>query len=170
MKRIFLVSFIFVFVTFSSFAHTNLYSFGVDMKYFFKKTDVASFDIFAGATRFYDKDDIKKQIVPIFDGQVGASFTSSGIGVYTQLTGGISYRPIELLIFNTSLGGRATGLWNSDFSYVIFPDVFDFDGILDTSITLNFWYFIGVKFGHTLFLGTSGAGGMPYIAITTSFK
>ncbi len=170
MKRFLIIGLLLGIITCNIFAHTELYSFGGDMKYHFKKTDVSSFDIFTGVTRFYDKGDIEKKIVPIFDGQVGLTFSSDGIGLYTQLTGGVSFRPIELLIFNVNAGARIAGLWNGSFSYVIFPDVFDFDGVFDTSFTLNFLYFIGVKFGHTFFFGTSGAGGIPYIAITTSFK
>ena len=50
------------------------------------------------------------------------------------------------------------------------PDVFDFDGVIDTSFTLNFLYLFGVKLGHTFFFGTTGVGGIPYIAFTSSLK
>ncbi len=170
MKKNLIIVLIFVAICTSSFSHTELYSLGGDIKYYFNQDDVTGFDIFTGVTRFFDKDDIQTKFVPIFDGQAGLTFNSTGIGIYTQLTGGISLRPIELLIFNINAGARLTGLWNGDFSYIVFPDVFDFDGVIDTSFTLNFLYFIGVKLGHTFFFGTSGVGGIPYIAVTTSFK
>ena len=170
MKKIWIIALIFAVICGSTFANTELYSLGGDIKYHFKQEDVTAFDIFTGVTKFFDKGDVQTKLVPIFDGQAGLIFSSSGIGIYTQLTGGISVRPFELLLLNINAGARLTGLWNGDFSYVIFPDVFDFDGVIDTSFTLNFLYLFGVKLGHTFFFGTTGVGGIPYLAFTSSLK
>jgi hypothetical protein len=170
MKKFWIIALIFAVICGSTFANTKIFSLGGDIKYHFKQEEVSAFDIFTGVTRFFDKDDIKTKLVPIFDAQAGFTFSSSGIGIYTQLTGGISVRPIELLILNINAGARVTGLWNGDFSYIIFPDVFDFDGVIDTSFTLNFLYMFGVKLGNTFFFGTTGVGGIPYIAFTSSLK
>lgn len=170
MKKLLIIALFFAVISGTSFANTELYSFGGDIKYHFNQEDVTGFDVFAGVTRFFDKGNIETKIVPIFDVQAGLTFNSTGIGIFTQLTGGMSLRPLELLIFDINAGARVTGLWNGDFSYVIFPDVFDFDGVVDTSFTLNFFYFVGLKVGHTFFFGTSGVGGIPYLAITTGLK
>ena len=170
MKKLWIIPLIFVVICGSTFATTELYSLGGDIKYHFKQEDVTAFDVFTGITKFFDKGDIKTKLVPIFDGQAGLTFSSSGIGIYTQLTGGIGVRPFELIILNINAGARVTGLWNGNFSYFIFPDVFEFDGVIDTSFTLNFLYLFGVKLGHTFFFGTTGVGGIPYLAFTSSLK
>ena len=170
MKKLWIIALIFAVICGSTFANTELYFLGGDIKYHFKQEDVTAFDIFTGVTKFFDKGDVQTKLVPIFDGQAGLTFSSSGIGIYTQLTGGISVRPFELLLLNINAGARLTGLWNGDFSYVIFPDEFDFDGVIDTSLTLNFLYLFGVKLGHTFFFGTTGVGGIPYLAFTSTLK
>ena len=58
----------------------------------------------------------------------------------------------------------------TEFEYVVWPDIFGVDGVVDASFTLNFLYLIGLKGGVTFSFGSSGYGTMPYISIVTAFK
>ena len=117
-----------------------------------------------------DDDDLDKKIVPLFDMKAGFIVGSIyGFGFYTQFMGGVSFRPSIMTIFNLSAGAKLTGAF-TEFEYVVWPDIFGVDGVVDASFTLNFLYLIGLKGGVTFSFGSSGYGAMPYISIVTAFK
>ncbi len=132
--------------------------------------NASAFTFYAGFSNFYDNDDLDKKIIPLFDMKAGFIVGSIyGFGFYTQFMGGVSFRPSIMTIFNLSAGAKLTGAF-TDFEYVVWPDIFGVDGVVDASFTLNFLYLIGLKGGVTFSFGSSGYGAMPYISIVTAFK
>ena len=103
--------------------------------------------------------------MPIFDFQAGLSWgTPYLLGWYTQYLGGISFRPISFLSINLAAGVKLTGAWHT-FEYIIIPDTYWLDGIVDANILLNFISF-GLRAGAFMNIGTSGFGIFPFLSIT----
>lgn len=123
------------------------------------------FNISAGITTFFDKDDSSKVFMPTFDFQSGLSLgTPYVMGWYTQYLGGLSFRPTPILSFNLAAGFKLTAAWHS-FKYIFFPDSYWLDGIVDANFLLNFLFF-GLKTGVYINIGTSGFGIFPFLSIT----
>ena len=123
------------------------------------------FNFSAGIITFFDKDDSYKVFMPIFDFQVGLSFgTPYVLGWYSQYLGGISFRPIPFFSVNLAAGLKLTGAWHT-FEFVIIPDTYWLDGIVDANISLNLIFF-GLRTGIFMNIGTSGFGLFPFLSIT----
>ena len=123
------------------------------------------FNFSAGIITFFDKDDSDKVFMPIFDFQVGLSFgTPYVLGWYSQYLGGISFRPIPFFSVNLAAGLKLTGAWHT-FEFVIIPDTYWLDGIVDANISLNLIFF-GLRTGIFMNIGTSGFGLFPFLSIT----
>ena len=123
------------------------------------------FNFSAGIITFFDKDDSDKVFMPIFDFQVGLSFgTPYVLGWYSQYLGGISFRPIPFFSVNLATGLKLTGAWHT-FEFVIIPDTYWLDGIIDANISLNLISF-GLRTGIFMNIGTSGFGLFPFLSIT----
>ena len=123
------------------------------------------FNFSAGIITFFDKDDSDKVFMPIFDFQVGLSFgTPYVLGWYSQYLGGISFRPIPFFSVNLAAGLKLTGAWHT-FEFVIIPDTYWLDGIVDANISLNLIFF-GLRTGIFMNIGTSGLGLFPFLSIT----
>lgn len=187
MKKTFLFLFL-LFLSFNLFAHTKMYH--VDIS-----ANIISFDdeeqrdpsvdelvtgnsdgeiiddslhcfnFSAGIITFFDKDDSDKVFMPIFDFQAGVSFgTPYVLGWYSQYLGGISFRPISFLSFNLAAGFKLTGAWHT-FEFLIVPDTYWLDGIVDASLSLKLISF-GLRTGIFMNIGTSGFGLFPFLSIT----
>ena len=123
------------------------------------------FNFSAGIITFFEKDDSYKVFMPIFDFQVGGSLgTPYILGWYTQYLGGISFRPISFLSLNLAAGAKLTGAWHT-FEYILLPDSYWLDGIIDANILLNLFSF-GLRAGAFMNIGTSGFGIFPFLSIT----
>ena len=123
------------------------------------------FNFSAGIITFFDKDDSDKVFMPIFDFQAGVSFgTPYVLGWYSQYLGGISFRPISFLSFNLAAGLKLTGAWHT-FEFLIVPDTYWLDGIVDASLSLKLISF-GLRTGIFMNIGTSGFGLFPFLSIT----
>lgn len=123
------------------------------------------FNFSAGIITFFDKDDSDKVFMPIFDFQAGVSFgTPYVLGWYTQYLGGISFRPIPFFSVNLAAGLKLTGAWHT-FEFVIIPDTYWLDGIVDASLSLKLISF-GLRTGIFMNIGTSGFGLFPFLSIT----
>ena len=123
------------------------------------------FNFSAGIITFFDKDDSDKVFMPIFDFQAGVSFgTPYVLGWYSQYLGGISFRPISFLSFNLAAGFKLTGAWHT-FEFLIVPDTYWLDGIVDASLSLKLISF-GLRTGIFMNIGTSGFGLFPFLSIT----
>ena len=123
------------------------------------------FNFSTGITTFFDKDDSSKVFMPTFDFQAGLSLgTPYVMGWYTQYLGGLSFRPTPLLLFNLAAGFKLTAAWHT-FEYIIIPDTYWLDGIVDANFLLNFIFF-GLKTGVYINIGSSGFGIFPFLSIT----
>lgn len=128
------------------------------------------FNFSAGFSIYFDKDDKYDKFMPLFDFQAGLGWgTPYGIGWYTQYLGGISFRPISLLFLDLSAGAKLTGAWHT-FEYVIVPDSYWLDIIVDCSLSLNFFYSFGLKAGIFMNFGSSGFDFFPSISILIGEK
>lgn len=181
MKKMFLFFFL-LFLSLNLFAHTKMYH--VDLSVNIISFDdeehkeptgnsdgkiiddsLQCFNFSAGIITFFDKDDSDKVFMPIFDFQAGVSFgTPYVLGWYSQYLGGISFRPISFLSFNLATGLKLTGAWHT-FEYVIVPDTYWLDGIVDASLSLKLFSF-GLRTGIFMNIGTSGFGLFPFLSIT----
>lgn len=123
------------------------------------------FNFSAGIITFFDKDDSDKVFMPIFDFQAGVSFgTPYVLGWYSKYLGGISFRPIPFFSVNLAAGLKLTGAWHT-FEFVIIPDTYWLDGIVDASLSLKLISF-GLRTGIFMNIGTSGFGLFPFLSIT----
>ena len=181
MKKTFLFLFL-LFLSFNLFAHTKMYH--VDLSANIISFDdeehkeptgnsdgkiiddsLQCFNFSAGIITFFDKDDSDKVFMPIFDFQAGVSFgTPYVLGWYSQYLGGISFRPISFLSFNLAAGFKLTGAWHT-FEFLIVPDTYWLDGIVDASLSLKLISF-GLRTGIFMNIGTSGFGIFPFLSIT----
>lgn len=126
-------------------------------------------EVFVGNTTYFDKLDITKKIAPLFDISGGLSVIGDrGFSIYSQFTGGLSFRPLVFMFFNLDGGVRFTGLWNGSLSNVwevfILPDKIFIDGIVNVSLCLHFLYAAGLEVGMQYYVGTTGMGFLPYIS------
>ena len=64
----------------------------------------------------------------------------------------------------SSAGLKLTGAWHT-FEFVIIPDTYWLDGIVDANISLNLIFF-GLRTGIFMNIGTSGFGLFPFLSIT----
>ena len=177
-----------VILSFNLFAHTKMYHIDISANFFsfdeeinreptvdelvsgksdeeFIDDTLQCFNFSAGIITFFDKDDSDKVFMPIFDFQVGLSFgTPYVLGWYSQYLGGISFRPIPFFSVNLAAGLKLTGAWHT-FEYILLPDSYWLDGIIDANILLNLFSF-GLRAGAFMNIGTSGFGIFPFLSIT----
>ena len=187
MKKIIFPLFIII-LSFNLFAHTKMYHIDISANFLsfdeeinreptvdelvsgksdeeFIDDTLQCFNFSAGIITFFDKDDSDKVFMPIFDFQVGLSFgTPYVLGWYSQYLGGISFRPIPFFSVNLAAGLKLTGAWHT-FEFVIIPDTYWLDGIVDANISLNLIFF-GLRTGIFMNIGTSGFGLFPFLSIT----
>ncbi len=187
MKKTFLFLFL-LFLSFNLFAHTKMYHVDISANIISFDDEeqrdpsvdelvtgnsdgkiiddsLQCFNFSAGIITFFDKDDSDKVFMPIFDFQAGVSFgTPYVLGWYSQYLGGISFRPISFLSFNLAAGLKLTGAWHT-FEFLIVPDTYWLDGIVDASLSLKLISF-GLRTGIFMNIGTSGFGLFPFLSIT----